>query len=106
MAIQNDPKIWKDPGKFQPERFEDLTGTRDGFKFIPYGFGRRGCPGEALASRIIGLALGSVIQCFDLEKVGKEMVDVTEGIGVSLSKAQPLMAMSCPRPIATKLFSP
>ncbi|CAA2995152.1 p450 domain-containing [Olea europaea subsp. europaea] len=105
-AIQNDLEIWKDPGKFQPERFEDLRGTRDGFKFMPYGFGRRGCPEEALASRIIGLALGLVIQCFDLENFGKEMVDMTEGIEVSLSKAQPLMAMSCPRPIATKLFSP
>ncbi|CAI9784933.1 unnamed protein product [Fraxinus pennsylvanica] len=105
-AIQNDPKIWMDPRKFKPERFEGLGGTRDGFKLMPYGFGRRGCPGEALASRIIRLALGSVIQCFDWENVGKEMVDMTEGTGISLSKARPLMAKCFRRPIATKLFSP
>ncbi|CAI9775430.1 unnamed protein product [Fraxinus pennsylvanica] len=105
-AIQNDPKIWMDPRKFKPERFEGLGGTRDGFKLMPYGFGRRGCPGETLASRIVGLALGSVIQCFDWEKVGKEMVDMTEGTGISLSKGRPVMAKCCPRPIATKLFSP
>ncbi|GKA67177.1 isoflavone 2'-hydroxylase-like protein [Tanacetum coccineum] len=52
-AIQNDPKIWKEPEKFKPERFVDVEGQRDGFKFMPFGSGRRGCPGEAMAMRNI-----------------------------------------------------
>ncbi|KAA8533577.1 hypothetical protein F0562_030989 [Nyssa sinensis] len=87
-AIQNDPNIWEDPRKFKPERFEGLEGTRDGFKLMPFGSGRRGCPGESLAMRVVGLALGSLIQCFDWERVGVEMVDMTEGTGPGLAKCR------------------
>ncbi|OWM70820.1 hypothetical protein CDL15_Pgr014493 [Punica granatum] len=60
-AIRNDPKLWAEQGKFRPERF--VTGpdrregdsTRDGFRLLPFGAGRRGCPGEGLAMRMIGL---------------------------------------------------
>ncbi|KAL9997314.1 putative cytochrome P450 [Helianthus debilis subsp. tardiflorus] len=64
-AIHHDPKVWDDPETFKPERFEGLEGTRDGFKLLPFGSGRRSCPGEALAVRMLGIALGSIIQCFD-----------------------------------------
>ncbi|CAA2998870.1 cytochrome P450 81F3-like [Olea europaea subsp. europaea] len=105
-SIQNDPKIWKDPRKFKPERFEGLEGTTDGLKLLPFGFGRRRCPGEGLALRIVQLVLGSIIQCFDWERVGKEMVDMTEGFGLTTPKAQPLMAKCNPRPVAAKLLFP
>ncbi|XWS14770.1 hypothetical protein CRYUN_Cryun35bG0036800 [Craigia yunnanensis] len=62
--IQNDPKIWEDPTRFKPERFEGPEGARDGFKSMPFGTGRRGCPGEGLGLRIVGLTLGALIQCF------------------------------------------
>ncbi|KAL3571515.1 hypothetical protein D5086_025419, partial [Populus alba] len=45
-AIQNDPKIWPDPAKFRPERFDNPEVARDGFKLMPFGYGRRSCPGE------------------------------------------------------------
>ncbi|KAL2489259.1 Cytochrome [Forsythia ovata] len=104
-AIHNDPKIWEDSRIFKPERFQGLESTRDGYKLLPFGSGRRGCPGEGLAVRMVGLGLGSVIQCFDLERVGKELVDMAEGTGLNLPKAQPLMAKCTPRPVAAKLFS-
>lgn len=97
-AIQNDPKLWSEPRKFKPERFEGLEGTRDGFKFMPFGSGRRACPGEGLAMRMVGLVLGSLIQCFDWERVGKEMVDMTEGTGLTLPKLRPLVVKCQPRP--------
>ncbi|PIA32985.1 hypothetical protein AQUCO_04200020v1 [Aquilegia coerulea] len=93
-GIHNDPNLWDEPTKFKPERFEGLEGTRDGFKFMPFGSGRRGCPGEGLAMRIVPLALGALIQCLDWERVGEEMVDMSEGLGINLPKAQPLEA-SC-----------
>uniref|UniRef100_A0A7N0UDA9 Cytochrome P450 n=1 Tax=Kalanchoe fedtschenkoi TaxID=63787 RepID=A0A7N0UDA9_KALFE len=97
-AIHNDPKIWPDPREFRPERFVGVVeGVRDGFKLMPFGSGRRSCPGEALGIRMVGLAIGSVVQCFDWERVGEEMVDMAEGAGLTLPKAAPLVARCRPR---------
>ncbi|KAL5847293.1 hypothetical protein ACOSQ3_010817 [Xanthoceras sorbifolium] len=104
-AIQNDPKIWVDPRKFKPERFGGLEGARDGFKLMPFGSGRRGCPGEGLGLRMVGLTLGTLIQCFDWNRIGEEIVDVTEVPGVTMPKAQPLKASWLPRPTMFNLLS-
>ncbi|KAJ0795311.1 putative isoflavone 2'-hydroxylase [Helianthus annuus] len=96
-AIHHDPKLWTDPERFNPERFEELGGTRDGFKLMPFGSGRRGCPGEGLAVRMIGLTLGLLIQCFDWERLSDNMIDMKEGLGVTMPKAEPLVAMCKPR---------
>ncbi|CAL5385442.1 unnamed protein product [Camellia sinensis] len=77
-AIQKDPKIWVERSKFNPERFEGFDGLRDWFKLKPFGSGRSGSPGEGLALHMVGLALGSLIQCFDWERVSEEMVVMNE----------------------------
>ncbi|XP_052203460.1 cytochrome P450 81Q32-like [Diospyros lotus] len=104
-AIQNDPKTWAEPRKFMPERFEGLDGSRDGFKFMPFGSGRRGCPGEGLALKMVGLGLGSLIQCFEWERESEEMVDMSEGPGLTMPKARPLTAKCRPRPAMASLLS-
>ncbi|PIA32987.1 hypothetical protein AQUCO_04200022v1 [Aquilegia coerulea] len=104
-GIQNDPNLWDEPTKFKPERFEGLEGARDGFKFMPFGSGRRGCPGEGLAMRVVPLALGALIQCFDWERVGENLVDMTEGVGLTLPKAQPLEAKCRTRSLALDIVS-
>ncbi|XP_076944718.1 cytochrome P450 81Q32-like [Bidens hawaiensis] len=96
-AIHHDPKVWDEPEMFKPERFEGLDGTRDGFKLLPFGSGRRSCPGEGLAVRMLGMALGSIIQCFDWERMNEEKVDMTEGPGLTMPKAIPLVAKCTPR---------
>lgn len=104
-AIQQDPKIWEDPTSFKPERFKDVEGMKDGFKYIPFGTGRRGCPGENFAVRIVGLNLGLLIQCFEWERLGKELVDLSEGTGLTLPKAHPLLAKCRPRPSMLNVLS-
>ncbi|KZV13944.1 hypothetical protein F511_44764, partial [Dorcoceras hygrometricum] len=52
-AIHRDPMTWDDPTSFEPERFE---GKEVGpAKLLPFGMGRRSCPGSGLAQRVVGL---------------------------------------------------
>ncbi|KAK9131943.1 hypothetical protein Scep_011471 [Stephania cephalantha] len=99
-AIHRDPKVWPEPDKFMPERFMQsiLQGeSKDGFKFVPFGIGRRGCPGGGLATRIIALALASVLWCFEWEKIGDEPIDMSEEVQFLLPRAKPLVALCRPR---------
>ena len=102
--IHHDSKLWEQPEHFKPERFQNVQET-DVFIYFPFGTGRRGCPGEGLANRIIGLALGSVIQCFEWERIGEAMVDMTEGTGLAMPKAHPLLAKCRPRATMLALIS-
>ncbi|KAL5716746.1 hypothetical protein ACHQM5_009871 [Ranunculus cassubicifolius] len=93
-AIHRDPKHWSDPEMFKPERFEN--GQGEGFKFIAFGFGRRGCPGTRMAMRMVGLTLGSLIQCFEWQRTTLEEMDMAEGPGITIPKVKPLEAMYRP----------
>ncbi|KAL6216662.1 hypothetical protein ACLB2K_009883 [Fragaria x ananassa] len=104
-AMHHDPKLWEQPEQFKPERFLTSKNEANGFKLLPFGTGRRGCPGEGLATRIIGLALGSLIQCFEWERSSDEMVNMSEGAGLTMPKAQALLAKCRPRPIMVALLS-
>ncbi|PIA33011.1 hypothetical protein AQUCO_04200036v1 [Aquilegia coerulea] len=96
--VHRDPNVWVEPMKFNPERFEGIENVNDGFKFIPFGSGRRRCPGEGLATRMVALTLGSLIQCFEWKRVREEMVNMREGTGITLARANPLVAMCKPNP--------
>lgn len=96
-AVHRDPTAWEQPAEFKPERFEGVEGERDGTRFIPFGMGRRACPGAAMGLRMMSLALGVMVQCFEWESVGGERVDMTPSSGQTITKAEPLMAMCGPR---------
>ncbi|CAF2146452.1 unnamed protein product [Brassica rapa] len=104
-AIHRDPSVWDDPTSFKPERFEDRDqlGQYNG-KMMPFGLGRRVCPGLGLANRVVGLVLGSMIQCFEWESGSGGPVDMTEGPGLSMPKAEPLVVTCRPREVASELL--
>lgn len=96
-AIGRDPNVWENPKQFEPERFLgrgiDVKGNN--FELIPFGAGRRICPGMPLAFRIMHLVLASLLYGFDWEYqngVVPEDVDMNEafGVGATLHKAKPL----------------
>ncbi|KAH9328167.1 hypothetical protein KI387_000275, partial [Taxus chinensis] len=66
-AIGRDPITWKDPERFFPERFMESEVEYKGhhFELIPFGSGRRICPGLPLAHQMIHIGVASLIQCFD-----------------------------------------
>ncbi|KAM7252447.1 hypothetical protein ACFE04_024330 [Oxalis oulophora] len=104
-SIQRDPKFWDDATSFKPERFETLD-IKEGeaFQMFPFGVGRRSCPGATLANRVVRLALGSLIQCFEWERVDDMKIDMAEGRGITMPKAESLLAMCKARSISSKLL--
>ncbi|KAB1221265.1 Cytochrome P450 76A2 [Morella rubra] len=101
-AIGRDPNTWDEPLVFKPERFlqpnmADFRGQH--FEFLPFGSGRRMCPAMPLASRVLPLALGSLLHSFDwilADGLKPEDMDMTERMGITLRKAVSLKAI--PRP--------
>ncbi|CAN6198074.1 unnamed protein product [Urochloa humidicola] len=88
-AINRDPKYWDDTEIFKPERFQgstvDFRGTD--FQFLPFGGGRRMCPGMTLAHANIELALATLLYHFDWQLppgVTPEEVDMAEKFGVDV----------------------
>nr|QWK52305.1 cytochrome P450 81D4-2 [Isatis tinctoria] len=100
-AMHRDPKLWEDPEIFKPERFEK---EGEAEKLMPFGMGRRACPGAGLAQRLVNLVLGTLVQCFEWERVGEELVDMNEEKGATLPKLVPLRTMCKARPIVGKLI--
>ncbi|TXG60606.1 hypothetical protein EZV62_015179 [Acer yangbiense] len=97
-AIGRDPNAWNDPDKFFPERFVDgdidLHG-RD-FQLIPFGSGRRSCPGMQLGLTVVRLVLAQLMHCFDWELPDGTLpneLDMTEHFGIVTCRAKHLLAI-------------
>ncbi|WOH02385.1 hypothetical protein DCAR_0521774 [Daucus carota subsp. sativus] len=97
-SIGRDPLIWKNSLSFEPERFlnSEVDVNGHNYKLIPFGAGRRKCPGLPLAMRMVPVMLGSLINCFDWKLEGgiaAEEVDMEEKFGITLAKLHPLRAV-------------
>ncbi|GKE36510.1 geraniol 8-hydroxylase-like protein [Tanacetum coccineum] len=87
------------PLVFMPERFlqnkVDYKGQH--YEFIPFGSGRRKCPGMPLAHRMLSLIVASLVYHFDWELLyAKEEMDMNDIFGLTLLKATPLVAIPIP----------
>ncbi|KAK8649293.1 hypothetical protein V6N13_130023 [Hibiscus sabdariffa] len=100
-AVMRDPDSWANPNEFDPERFLGGSDEKIGehqmefkgqnFRFLPFGSGRRGCPGASLAMLVMHAAVGSLVQCFDWEVKGGGKVDLSPGPGFATEMAHPLV---------------
>lgn len=82
-GIANDSRYWEKPEEFRPERFieEKIEANGSDFRFIPFGSGRRSCPGSIIALPVLGLVIGRLLQSFELlPPPGVDKVDL-RGVG-------------------------
>lgn len=101
-AIARDPKVWKEPLEYRPERFQeediDMKGTD--YRLLPFGSGRRICPGAQLAINLVTSMVGQMLQHFTLvppSGVRPEDMDMMEQPGTVTYMRKPLEAVPTPR---------
>ncbi|KAL3569134.1 hypothetical protein D5086_029024 [Populus alba] len=103
LFVNRDPNYWENPLELQPERFlcagengrSQLDVRGQHFHFLPFGSGRRGCPGTTLALQMVQTGRAAMIQCFDWKVDGT--VDMQEGTGRTLPRAHPLICVAVAR---------
>ncbi|CAL9122890.1 unnamed protein product [Musa textilis] len=104
-ALGRDPRYWDNATEFEPERFErnsmvDFKGTN--FEFLPFGAGRRMCPGKSFGLAVIELSLACVLHNFDWElPTGDEgkphELDMSETFLLSCRRKSDLCLRAIPR---------
>lgn len=108
-AIQRDPSLWEDPLEFKPERFLESNRKWDfsgnDFNYFPFGSGRRICAGIAMAERMVGYSLASLLHSFEWKLAEGTKLDMEEKFGIVLKKAKPLVAIPTSRLPNPELYS-
>lgn len=101
-AVARDPAVWKDPEEFRPERFleEDVDMKGHDFRLLPFGAGRRVCPGAQLGINLVTSMLGHLLHHFNWappEGVNPEDLDMSENPGLVSYMRTPLQAIPTSR---------
>nr|VDD37714.1 unnamed protein product [Brassica oleracea] len=94
-AVHRNPNVWKDPEAFIPERFMDNEIDYRGlnFELLPFGSGRRMCPGMGMGMSLVHLTLVNLLYRFDWklpEGMSPKDVDLEESYGLVCPKKVPL----------------
>ncbi|KAH9753341.1 Xanthotoxin 5-hydroxylase CYP82C4 [Citrus sinensis] len=99
--LQRDPRVWEEPCKFQPERFltkhKDIDVRGQHLELLPFGSGRRMCPGVSFALQVMQFTIASLLQGFDFATPSNEPLDMGEGFGLTMEKSRPLEVLIAPR---------
>ena len=92
-AIQRDPRLWDRPEEFIPERFQNNSVDFKGqdLQFVPFGIGRRGCPGMSFGVASTEFVIANLLYWFDWKLpedgvLGKKNMDMSEVNGLAVHK--------------------
>ncbi|GKE87122.1 cytochrome P450 71A1-like protein, partial [Tanacetum coccineum] len=101
-TIGRDPKLWDKPEEFCPERFigRDIDVKGHDFELLPFGAGRRMCPGYSLGLKVIEATLANLLHGFTWNlpsKMTKDDLNMEEIFGLSTPKKFPLLTVAQPR---------
>ncbi|KAK6277980.1 hypothetical protein POUND7_018303 [Theobroma cacao] len=94
-AIGRDPEAWENPKEFYPERFIGSSIDYKGldFELIPFGAGRRGCPGIHMGVATVELVLANLLYKFKWEMpagMSNDDLDFDVKLGLSVHKKNAL----------------
>ncbi|KAM3270139.1 hypothetical protein P3S67_030045 [Capsicum chacoense] len=100
-AIGRDPESWENPECFMPERFENssIEFTGNHFQLLPFGAGRRICPGMQFGMALVTLPLAHLLYKFDWklpEGINASDLDMTESNGITARKENDLYLIATP----------
>ncbi|KAH9617608.1 hypothetical protein KSS87_014609 [Heliosperma pusillum] len=100
-AIGRDSNYWEEPNVFKPERFENSSIDYKGndFELIPFGAGRRMCPGLTLGMVNVELPLAMLLYHFDWKLPGgmkEEDLDMDELFGITMRRKNDLHIIPIP----------
>uniref|UniRef100_A0A0R0JBJ4 Uncharacterized protein n=1 Tax=Glycine max TaxID=3847 RepID=A0A0R0JBJ4_SOYBN len=105
--LHRDPRVWEEPSAFRPERFltSDAVDVRgQNFELIPFGSGRRSCPGMSFALQVLHLTLARLLHAFEFATPSDQPVDMTESPGLTMPKATLLEVLLTSR-LPAKLYA-
>ncbi|GLT56028.1 hypothetical protein SLA2020_291010 [Shorea laevis] len=108
-TIGRDPTLWENPDEFCPDRFigKDIDVKGTDYELLPFGAGRRMCPGYALGLKVIQSSLANLLHGFTWKLPGNmknEDLNMEEIFGLSTPKKIPLEAVVEPR-LSPHLYS-
>lgn len=100
-GMARDPKYWTNPESFEPERFESngVEYTGNHFEYLPFGSGRRMCPGMTLGIADVELPLAQLLYNFDWklpEGVDPHNLDMNETSGLTAKRKEDLYVIATP----------
>lgn len=98
-AIGRSPESWDDPDEFRPERFEDSMADDKGprFDYLPFGGGRRMCPGSTFGLAVLELILARLLYYFDWSlPTGKNELDMDMTVGITARRKNQLHVVASP----------
>ncbi|KAG1731334.1 cytochrome P450 [Suillus paluster] len=89
-AIANDPDVFPEPHKFNPQRWIDETGrVRDDLRSFAFGFGRRVCPGQHVANRSVFINTALILWAFRLSENPAAKIDTSAFSDSTNTRAAP-----------------
>ena len=106
-AIHRDPSVWDNPLEFRPERFLVNSNPSGGHKFnlnsgngefnLPFGSGRRVCPGIPLADRLVAYLVATLLHLFEWKVPHGTELEFSDKFGITIKKRVPVVAVPTPR---------
>eukprot|EP00253_Pinus_taeda_P025080 PITA_25080 len=109
-AIGRNSESWEDAGSFTPERFMERVGSEvdtngdQNSAWLPFGAGRRRCPGQQLGTLVAEIGLAQLLHCFkwrlpgaDLDGPNQELDMMERFNGITSPRAKELFAIPTPR---------